>query len=198
MAATVTHRRGERVRQAILAAALDVLAEQGVAAATVAAVARRAAVHETTIYRRWSTKENLFVEAMLRRSADAIPAPDSGWIRDDLLAIVRAVHAYITSPGGRAVLHTALLCVDDAYSEERRAFWSARLEALRQVVERAIDRGQLRAGIDPRLLLETVVAPLHVRVLLTGEPIDDDLPERIVDLVLEGAAAHRAALSASR
>ncbi len=172
----------------MLAAAFDELAEYGVAGSTVAGVARRSGVHETTIYRRWITRENLFVDAMLSRSAQAIPLPDTGTIRGDLLAIARAVTAYITSPGGRAILHATLLPVNDAYTDARHAFWSGRLEALCPVVHRGLDRGELRADTDPRLLLETLVAPLHGRLLLTGEPIDDDLPERVVDMVLDGAA----------
>jgi AcrR family transcriptional regulator len=188
MAAEVSHRRGEHVRRAVLAAAFDELADNGVAGSTVAGVARRSGVHETTIYRRWITRENLFVDAMLNRSAQAIPPPDTGSTRGDLLAIVRAVIAYVTTPGGRAVLHAALLPADDGYTEARHAFWSGRFDALRPVVQRGIDRGELLADTDPRLLLETLVAPLHGRLLLTGEPLDGDLPERLVDLVLHGAA----------
>ncbi len=189
MAAEVSHRRGEHVRRTVLAAAFDELTDNGAANATVAGVAQRSGVHETTIYRRWTTRENLFVDAMLNRSAQAIPAPDTGTTRGDLLAIVRAVIAYLTSPGGRAVLHTALLPADGGYIEARHAFWAARIDALREVVQRGIDRGELRADTEPGLLLETLVAPLHGRVLLTGEPIDGDLPERLVELVLHGAAA---------
>ncbi len=179
------------MRRAVLAAAFDELADNGVAGSTVAGVARRSGVHETTIYRRWITRENLFVDAILNRSAEAIPAPDTGSTRADLVAILRAVIAYLTSPAGSAVLHTALLPVDDGYVDARRAIWSARLDALRPVVERGIARGDLRADTDARLLLETLVAPLHGRLLLTGERIDNELAERIVDLVLDGAAAPR-------
>ena len=188
MAAEVSHRRGEHVRRIVLAAAFDELAENGVANASVAGVARRSGVHETTIYRRWITRENLFVDAMLNRSAQEIPVPDTGTIRGDLLAIARAVIAYMTSPVGHAVLHAALLPTDDGYTEARHAFWSGRIDALRVVVQRGIDRGELLANTDPGLLLETLVAPLHGRLLLTGEPIGDDLPEQLVDLVLRGAA----------
>ncbi len=87
MAAVVSHRRGEHVRRTVLAAAFDELADNGAANASVAGVARRSGVHETTIYRRWATRENLFVDAMLSRSAQEIPAPDTGTIRGDLLAI---------------------------------------------------------------------------------------------------------------
>lgn len=184
--APASHRRGEHVRRTVLAAAFDELAENGAGAATVAGVARRSGVHETTIYRRWVTKEKLFVEAMLSRSAEEIPTPDTGSIRGDLVSVVRSVIAYVTSPVGLAALHVASLTVDDS-RDARRAFWAGRLDALRPVVERGIARGELRPDTDAGLLLEALISPLHVRLLLTGEPIDAILAERIVDLVLEGA-----------
>jgi AcrR family transcriptional regulator len=186
VSAPASHRRGEHVRRTVLTAAFDELAENGANAATVAGVARRSGVHETTIYRRWVTKEKLFVEAMLSRSAEEIPTPDTGSIRGDLIAVVRAVIAYVTSPVGLAALHVASLTVDDQL-DARRAFWAGRLDALRPVVERGIARGELRPDTDAGLLLETLIAPLHGRLLLTGETVDEQLGERIVDLVLDGA-----------
>jgi AcrR family transcriptional regulator len=190
-----THRRGEHVRRTVLAAAFDELAENGAGAATVAGVAQRSGVHETTIYRRWITKEKLFVEAMLSRSADEIPTPDTGSIRDDLLAIVRAMTAYVTTPVGLAALHVASLVVDE-YQEGRQAFWTGRLDALRPVVDRGIARGELRPDTDAGLLLETLIAPLHSRLLITGEPVDEQLGERIVDLVLDGARVQQSGVRA--
>jgi AcrR family transcriptional regulator len=190
VSAPASHRRGEHVRRTVLAAAFDELAENGAGAATVAGVARRSGVHETTIYRRWVTKEKLFVEAMLSRSAMEIPTPDTGSVRDDLLAVVRAVIAYVTSPVGLAALHVASLAADDL-QDAGQAFWAGRLNALRPVVERGIARGELRPDIDAELLLETLIAPLHGRLLLTGEPVDERLGERIVDLVLQGACQSR-------
>jgi AcrR family transcriptional regulator len=190
MNAPVSHRRGEHVRHTVLAAAFDELAENGAGAATIAGVARRSGVHETTIYRRWVTKDKLFVEALLSRSAEEIPTPDTGSVRGDLLAVVLAVIAYVTSPVGLAALHVASLVADDQ-QEARQAFWAGRIDALRPVVERAIARGELRPDTDAGLLLETLIAPLHGRLLLTGETVDEQLGERIVDLVLEGAVRRR-------
>src|ERR1700729_3708092 len=98
MASQTSHRRGEHVRRTVLDAAFEELAANGFDAATVAGVAKRSGVHETTVYRRWATREDLLVAALLERSPDAIPAPDPGSIRDDLLAIVREVFAYVGSP----------------------------------------------------------------------------------------------------
>ena len=188
MHTAVSHRRGEHVRRTVLAAAFDELTQNGLTRATVAGVARRSGVHETTIYRRWASREKLFVEAMLARSADAIPVPDTGSTRDDLLAIVHAVIAYVTTPAGHAALQAAALPLDDSLTQARAAFWSGRLDALLPVVQRGIARGDLRADTDSRLLLETLVAPLHNRLLLTVEPVDTELSERLVDLVVNGAA----------
>src|ERR1700734_4074046 len=130
MASQTPQRRGEHVRRTVLDAAFEELADNGFDAATVAGVAKRSGVHETTVYRRWTTRENLFLAALLERSADAIPAPDTGSTRRDLLAIVRGIIAYVCSPEGRAVLRAATLPVDHAYADAREAFWSRRLDAL--------------------------------------------------------------------
>src|ERR1700679_3507032 len=145
MVPQTSHRRGEHVRQTVLAAAFDELVANGFDGATVAGVAKRSGVHETTVYRRWTTRENLFVAALMARSADAIPAPDTGSTREDLLTIVREVVAYVGSPAGTAVLRAATVPVDDAYSEARKAFWAHRLDSLAPVVARGIERGDLRA-----------------------------------------------------
>src|ERR1700743_1531523 len=114
MVTPTSHRRGEHVRQTVLAGAFDELVANGFDSATVAGVAKRSGVHETTVYRRWVTRENLFVAALLERSADAIPTPDTGSTRHDLLAIVREVIASVCPPTGRSILRAATLPVDDA------------------------------------------------------------------------------------
>jgi AcrR family transcriptional regulator len=189
MSADVSHRRGEHVRRTVLAAAFEEVVDNGFDGATVAGVAKRSGVHETTVYRRWVTRENLLVAALLERSADAIPAPDTGSTREDLLAMVRGVIAYAGSAEGTAVLRAALLPVDDDYAGAREAFWARRLDALSPVVTRGIERGDVRADIDARLLLEMLVAPIHGRLLLTGEPVDDDFAQQLVDQTLTGAAS---------
>jgi AcrR family transcriptional regulator len=191
MVTHVSHRRGEHVRRSVLSAAFDELVANGFDGATVAGIAKRSGVHETTVYRRWVTRENLLVAALLDRSADAIPAPDTGSTRGDFLVLVRDVIAYARSSAGMAVMRAAMLPVDDAYAGARQAFWARRLGALSPVVTRGIERGDLRADIDAQLLLEMLVAPIHGRLLLSGGPIDDGFAERLVDQVLTGVAARR-------
>ncbi len=66
-------------------------------------------------------------------------------------------------------------------------FWRRRLELTIPIVERAVARGELPDDVDPILVVETVVSPLWLRLMLTGEPITTEVADRIADLVA-GAA----------
>ncbi|MFJ4668450.1 TetR/AcrR family transcriptional regulator [Kitasatospora purpeofusca] len=179
--------RAARVRQAVLAAALEVLAEEGVARFGIAAVAARAGVNETTVYRRWGTREKLVLDAMLAGSTEGIPVPDTGDIRTDLAAFARALADYLATPTGRAVARAAALSSDDpGLAEAWETFWQSRLELAGAIVERAVERGELPTGTDTGLALELLCSPLQTRALLGHRPIEPDLPERLADTVLDG------------
>ncbi|MGU3654050.1 TetR/AcrR family transcriptional regulator [Mycolicibacterium sp. A43C] len=184
----IPRRRGEAVRQKVLEAAADEVATRGIEFATVADIAARAGVHQTSIYRRWKTRENLLLDALLERSAAAIPDPDTGTLRGDLIALLQMLSIYLRSPVGTALLRAGTLVVDERYNHAKQQFWKERLDALTPLVDRAIDRGELPHGTDAQLTLETLIAPLHLRVLLTGQPLDDTLPERITDLIMAGCS----------
>ena len=66
-------------------------------------------------------------------------------------------------------------------------FWAERLAASIPIVERAIERGDLPPTTDPNLVIETLIGPIWLRLLLTGETIDDDLADRVAALVTAGA-----------
>ncbi len=176
------------MRQTVLAAAYDEIVHNGATDATIAGVAARSGVHETTIYRRWATREQLFVDALLGRSASAIPVPDTGSTRQDLLEFVTDVARHLASPEGRATLQMcAALGGAESADQYRQTFWGRRAELVHPVLQRGVERGDLRPDVDPRLMLEAMVAPLHARILLTGEPVDADVAGQLVDLVLTGA-----------
>ncbi|MFJ9605957.1 TetR-like C-terminal domain-containing protein [Kitasatospora sp. NPDC101176] len=191
--------RAARVRQAVLAAALDVLVEEGITRLTVAAVAARAGVNETTVYRRWGSREKLVLDAMLAGSDEGIPVPDTGAVRTDLAAFARALAEYLATPAGRAVAQAAVLSSDGPgagagpgtardpeLAEAWQAFWRSRLDQAGVIIGRAVERGELPAGTDTALALELLCAPVQTRALLGHRPIEPDLPERLADLVLDG------------
>jgi AcrR family transcriptional regulator len=180
-------RRGAAVHAAILQAALSEIVESGIGGVTVAAVADRAGVHETSIYRRWRTREDLIVAAVVQLSDIQIPPPDTGSLRGDLISLANMLSALLSQPAGRALVATAALTVEDpTLAGVRGKFVTARLEAMRVVIQRAIEREEVAPSTDARLALEMVIAPLHLRALITGESLTEELSTHVVDMLLTG------------
>lgn len=170
------------MHETVLAATFDALADGGFANLTIEDVARRAGVHKTTVYRRWETREALVLDALLERSADQVVVPDTGSLTGDLEALLGAIAANITSRVGRAVLLT--LSAESPHSGEldrlRREFWDTRFELTAVIVDRAIERGELTPATEPKRVIELAIAPLYLRVLVTGDPIDEGFIEDVV------------------
>ena len=182
--------RSARVRDAVLRATVEALAEIGLRELTVSEIARRADVHATSIQRRWGSVEAVVLDALLAYSEDHLPIPDTGQLRGDLVAFSTELAAYLEAPLGDALARALASAYDDSTLAENRArFWRVRLEATSVIVNRAIERGELPAGTDPGLLLEQLIAPIHFRHLLTRQPVDSARIAQIVDLLL-GAREH--------
>lgn len=181
--------RSARVMNAVFAATLKLLTERGPELLTIADVAAVAGVHETSIYRRWKSKDALIVAAIYDRTADAMPIPDSGSVRTDLVRLVSGALAFLRSPLGNAVVRTMVAMPPSSEaSTTRRNFWSRRFPEALVIFERGAARGDIAPGIDHQLALELMIGLLHVRVFVIDDPNDAGLPERLVDLVLSGAS----------
>lgn len=180
--------RSARVREAVLTSTIELLAERGIAGVTVDAVAGKAGVNPTTVYRRWPTVNGLVMDALSENSADVIPVPDTGTVRDDLRTVLHEVRAYVTSPAGRALVNSTIGTSGDGdVAALRQDFWAARFALVGEVVRRGVARSELPADIDERFLIETATAPLYFRVFVVAGTVDDDLIDRIVRLVIDGA-----------
>ncbi|QSE89915.1 TetR/AcrR family transcriptional regulator [Rhodococcus pseudokoreensis] len=182
--------RSARVRRAVLDATLDLLHTHGMDGLTVADVSARAEVHETTIYRRWGTRENLMIDALLEDAEESLPIPDTGSLRDDLIGYLTSLAVYLGTPRGNDFDRALAAAGDDpAASAARNHYWNTRYARSGHIITRAIDRGELPDTTDPRQTVEMLVAPLHFKVVLTREPLDPNLPARLVDTLLHGIAA---------
>jgi AcrR family transcriptional regulator len=181
--------RSARVRQAVLQATVQTVAEHGADAVNIAEIARQAGVHDTSIYRRWPTKEHLIFDSLLTHSVAQLPIPDTGTLRADLVAFASLITSYAATPIGQALLKAMAVTDDDAALAAGRAqFWQFRLDQARAMIDRAMIRGELRADTDPALALELLIAPLHFRLLLTRQTVDDRLTGQLIDLLLNGLA----------
>jgi AcrR family transcriptional regulator len=187
---TVGRPRDPGVDRAILDAGLDELRESGFGAFSMDAVAVRAGVGKATIYRRWSGKEELILAAAETLVAD-VPFPDTGSVRGDLLALALGMAAKLTSETVGCL--AAELAAESTRSPEARAllnrFAVARCTPVLAAVRRGIERGELRADVDPETVVDAVVGPVFYRTRISGAPVRRRTLERIVDLALEGARA---------
>jgi AcrR family transcriptional regulator len=183
--------RGPKVRAAVLAATLAELADTGYAALTVENIARRAGVHKTTIYRRWTDRESLVADVLGERIAVDFPIPDTGSVEADLHQLAQAFVAWVTSPTGQMIF--AAVYSDAAripgISDVRRELFEYGPRRAAVVIERAIERGELPAGTDPALVLRTLIAPIYFQLTVTAEPVDPAAADQAAQIALAAARA---------
>ncbi len=180
--------RSERSRQAILRAASDLLLEQDPSSISMAAVAERAGASTATIYRWWSSKERLAIDALLSEWQNASPAtPDTGSLVADLRALILPwTHQLRTQPYGRVI--TSLLAKaqsDPDFAQEYRArFVQPRRERARNSFARAIERGDIRAETDIDAALDMLYGPVYHRLLHGHGELSDQFARTLVDYVV--------------
>ena len=183
--------RSAEARRAILDATSDLLAEVGYAGLTMAAIAERAGVGKPTIYRRWPSKAEVVVAAMTDHIERNTP-PLSGDVRRDLIGMLDHLRcSMVVEPVAGAMAGVLMEAHEDPDLLERLRdqFFQDRRAFGRRVVQQGVDNGQIAPNVDPDLVLDMLIAPFYLRLLVTGMPITEDLPERLVTTVLEGAHA---------
>jgi AcrR family transcriptional regulator len=183
--------RSARIRAAILDATLDLLAEGSYDGLRIDEVAARAGVNKTTVYRRWPTKAELVADAIRARSQEHVRIPDTGSLEGDLRGLARAVAANIGGTVGESVTKTlvAAAATAEEVATGAASFWAERIELATAIVERAVARGELDRRADAGLVIESLIGPLYVRLLLTGEPVTRSLADRVATLTAAGARA---------
>jgi AcrR family transcriptional regulator len=178
--------RVEGVReQEILDAALEVLAEVGYDRLTMDAVAQRAKASKATLYRRWTSKAKLVVEA-LAQTKTTPEIPDTGDLRSDLLTAFCG-HGGLTDHDTTSTFGAVVTAVttDAEFAAEFRAqVVEPKSVVARTVFERARDRGELRADLDLDLVVPALAGIVLHRVFVLGEEPDADLVERAVDQII--------------
>jgi AcrR family transcriptional regulator len=187
-------RRSERSKQAILDATRELLGEEGgVKALTIEAVAARSGVAKTTIYRRWRDKWELALDAAMIDILPTFDDPvDVGDTRKELITFVNsAVRTLGSKPYGPAMqgLVSEVATDPQLRGVYRNCVVNPRIRQLQAVIKRGIERGDLRADTDPRLVQELLIGTIYFRLLFSGPPIDRKLGTRLVDAILDGLRA---------
>jgi AcrR family transcriptional regulator len=180
--------RSARVQGAVFEATFQLLEEGGYEGLSIVSIAERAGIHETSLYRRWKTKEQLVLDAVSHWAAQDIPVPDTGALRSDLIAVLQSLRLSLQSRVGQALVQTAVATLHvPKLCALRQEHWRQRRVHLQIIFDRAIARGEVPPQVDCQFLLETLSGIMYMRLFIVNEPIDERLPERVVDLILLGA-----------
>jgi AcrR family transcriptional regulator len=162
--------RSESTRRAILEAALELAAEQEL---TMEAIGRRAGVSKETLYRWWRSKSEVLLEALAERGERQIPVPDTGDFEQDLRTFMRAT-ARALDPTTRRVLRAlaAGAASDPEFADQvRERFISRRRAALSEVLDHAVERGELSRE-QAATALDFVFGSLWYRLVFGVGPLD--------------------------
>jgi AcrR family transcriptional regulator len=181
--------RSQEADRAILTATAELLADRGLSAMSIEEVAARAGVGKTTIYRRWPSKGLLALDAFVTSFREAQPPNDTGTLRGDLLAALRAWVRAVTQTSMGPMLTS--LIAEAQHDPELRGAWRDRvLEPLRVqhriMLDRAIERGEIPASVDRDVVLDLFFGAAEHRLLLGHLPITDAFINAVVDVILAG------------
>jgi AcrR family transcriptional regulator len=188
--------RSAQAHKAIIDATLELLAEEGYQGLSIEAVAARAGVGKTTIYRRWSSKEELVMEA-IRHVQIEVPVMDTGNFRNDLAALLKTVYqGFMAHP--YPFLGKLVLEFIGEYQTNPEIFQDAltqlifpRFQRFFHMVEQAQAREEIRGDIDPELVLELVAGSLYFRWVMrnlmpTSSTSPVDWIEQVIDAIMQG------------
>ena len=163
--------RSAKAHRAILDSALALLAEHGYRGLSMEAVAARAGVGKTTIYRRWPSKEALVIEALAGVAPPDVPE-DTGSVEGDLIAFQRAQVARVVHTPVPQIL-PRLLGDSTTEPELRDAVMAEVVEpirsALREILRRGLERGELRQDLDLEFGVDVIHGTSVYRLLLSGD-----------------------------
>ena len=182
--------RDEQAEQSIIDSTIAILDEEGFAGLSIEAVAARAGVSRPTVYRRWPTKLDLAVDAVLRK-APPLDVTETEDPQADLRRLVSGLVTEMTgSPTGRVIAAAFTSGGADAEPLARRLtedYLRPGRAALTSILQRAASQGILRDDLDTELLLDVMLGAPAYRWLTSGKPVDAAVTRTAIDLIWQSA-----------
>ena len=194
---SIGSQRNPASEEAILKAAQDILLEGGLQAFSIEAVARRAKAGKPTIYRWWPSRAALLLD-VYHRQKDGVPHPDTGDIREDLSQFLSGLLGFWRDGGGaifRSIIAEAQS--DPGALEALQAYALSRCRQSGAILARGQARGEVRADLDPALLIELFSSFAWHRLLTSRLDVSREEIAQIVSAVVDGVAVRKQTLSSA-
>ncbi|MEV6646248.1 TetR/AcrR family transcriptional regulator [Amycolatopsis sp. NPDC051371] len=183
------------VTQAITEAVMWELAEQGYGRLSMEAVAKRAGVGKSALYRRWASKDHMIASVVTEFSVTRAAEADTGSLRGDLRETMQALIDWLTHPLFSRILPD--LVAEDARKPDRgrglrEAIGGPRREVGEAMLRRAITRGELPEDLDMEMALDILAAPIYWRLVVRLAEAEPDYVDRLVEFALRALGAQGA------
>jgi AcrR family transcriptional regulator len=180
--------RRSSTEHAILKATREILGRAGVHGLTVEGVAARSGVAKTTIYRRWRSKEDLALAALLEViEEEPQPLRHVGSTRAALTTYLGGLIDNLNSRLYGRIVRGLIsdLGVDLELARGfRERVLARRVGAVRALLQRGIERGELRRDLDLEIAVDLLLGPIYYRLLISGEPLTSAFVHRVVRAVI--------------
>lgn len=183
--------RTAAVRAAVLRATGDVLVDSGLHGLDLTAVAERAEVAKSTVYRRWGSATALVTDLLIDMAEQSVPRTKTGSLRGDLRANATLVRRTLMHPR-QGPLFKAIIAAatcDARTAAALSTFYDRRIAEWSTCVVDAISRGEAPVGTDAAATIRQVSAPLYYQFLTSTRPLTPIDAERAVDVALAAIAA---------
>jgi AcrR family transcriptional regulator len=176
----------QTVTEAITEAVLDELAEHGYARLSMEAVAKRAGVGKSALYRRWSSKQEMAISVISEFSMELITVPDTGSLRGDLRAGLDTVARWLTHPRFARILPD--LVAEMARTPELGEVVEVMAGAPKRertvvMLHRAIERGELPPDTDLEIALDLIAAPVYWRLVVRAVEAEPDYLDKLAGML---------------
>ena len=186
-------RRNDAARDAILDAAFRLLSDPGTAELTIEAIAAEAGVGRQTIYRWWPSKGAVLADALVRHARVVVPERDTGTFAGDLAAFLTDSFAGLADQGYAARLRqiVAVAQQDEHVARLLADFTAVRRAALRALLERGRDAGELAQDADLDMLVDMAYGVLYYRLLVGHAPLDETAARSLAAELVRSAESAR-------
>jgi len=175
-----------RIRNAVMDAVMEMLQKRGIEGFNVAEVAAHVGIPESTIYRRWGSRDGLVIDTVMTRMGETIPLPDTGNFRSDLDAFLQQSAAFLESSAGRLLARPMFSSLSHADALVRQTYWTARFKHTSAMVQRAIERGEIDPVTSPEVVMTMLTGVFYVRILVLNAPLDQLFLDQVAQIVLRG------------
>jgi len=183
--------RNNEAEASILAASYELLLETGFGAVTVEKIAERAKVSKATIYKWWPNKAAVVMDGYLTAASARLPVPDTGSVMEDIIIHATNLSIFLRSREGRIITELIGEGQFDAGLAEayRTRFFAPRRQEARQLLERGVNRGELKGNLDIGSTIDLLYGPIFYRLLITGDTLDDAFVKYVISSAFEGIKA---------